>query len=68
MQTNGNVIRNQTVPSPAHVWASAEAWARAFLRRDVIVDGALTLITLDSVGFVLLCLHRVFANYTVTGF
>ncbi len=68
MHTNGNVIRNQTVPSPAHVWETARGWTKSFLRRDVLVDGALTLIALDSVGFVLFSLHRAFGNYTMTGF
>ena len=68
MRTNGNVIRNQMVPSPAHVWAAAKGWARTFLRRDTIIDGALALIALDSVGFVLFNLHRAFGNYTMTGF
>jgi len=68
MRTNGNVIRNQTVPSPAHVWETARRWTKSFFRRDVIVDAALALIALDSVGFVLFSLHRAFGNYTMTGF
>ncbi len=68
MQANGNVIRNQIVPSPAHVWETAKGWTRSFLRRDAVVDAALALIALDSVGFVLFTLHNAFANYTITGF
>ena len=68
MQTNGHVIRGQTVPSPAQVWETARGWAKSFLRRDGIVDAALALIALDSVGFVLFSLHRAFENYTITGF
>jgi hypothetical protein len=68
MQTNGNVIRNQMFPSPAHVWEAAKGWATSFLRRDAVVDAALALIALDSVGFVLFSLHNAFANYTITGF
>ena len=68
MQTHGNVIRDQMVPSPAHVWETTRGWAKSFLRRDVVVDGGLALIALDSVGFVLFSLHRAFANYALTGF
>ncbi len=68
MQTNGNVIRDQWVPSPALVWETAKGWTKPFLRREVVVDAALALIALDSVGFVLFSLHRAFANYTITGF
>ncbi|MGW8320994.1 MAG: hypothetical protein ACWGSD_05510 [Thermodesulfobacteriota bacterium] len=68
MQTKGNVLRNQMAPSPAHVWEAVRGLAKSFLRRDAIVDAALALIALDSVGFVLFSLHRALGNYTVTGF
>lgn len=68
MQSNGSVIRNQTVLSPTHVWDTAKGWARRHMTRGAMLDAVLTLVTIGSAGFVLLSLHRIFTNYTVTGF
>ena len=67
MQANGHAVRNQTVPSPAHVREAVGGWAKSFLRREVIVDVAVAVIALESVGFVIFSLHKAFANYAITG-
>lgn len=68
MQINGNVIRNQMVLSPAHVWEIAKGWAREYITQEAMLDAALTLTTFGSAGFVLFTLHRIVTNCTVTGF
>ena len=68
MQTNGNVIRNQGILWPTHGWERIREWAGADKTREAILNAALALTTFGSAGFVLLNLHRIVTNWTVTGF
>ncbi len=68
MQTNGQAIRNQMVPSPAHVWETLKGWSRKHITQEGMVDVALALVALDTVGFLVFSLNKAFATYTITGF
>jgi len=67
MQINGNVIQNQMVLSPAHVWETARGWAKEHITHEAMFDASLTLATFGSAGFILLTLHRIVTDWTVTG-
>ena len=68
MEINGNVIQNQMVLSPAYVWDTAKGWAKAHLTQEAMFDGALTLATFGSAGFLFVSLHRIVTHWTLTGF
>ncbi len=68
MQIDAKAIRNPEVLAPVHFREWAGNRARATLTRGEILDAVLTLTTLGSAGFVLLSLHRIVTNWTVTGF
>jgi len=68
MEINGNVIQNQMVLSPAHVWETARGWARKHITQEAMFDASLTLATIGSASFLLFTLHRIVTGWTVTGF
>jgi hypothetical protein len=68
MQINGNVIRNQMVLSPTHVWEAAKGRARTYTTQEALFDAGLTLVTFGSAGFVLLTLRNIVMHWTLTGF
>ena len=68
MQTNGNVIRNQGILWPTPAWETLKEWTGAPRMREAFFNVALALTAFGSAGFVLLSLHRIVTNWTMTGF
>ncbi|MEW6441315.1 MAG: hypothetical protein AB1640_10320 [bacterium] len=68
MQTDGNVIREHWIPSPARLWDEIKDWTRKHATREQVFDAALAAATLGSSGFVLLVLQKAAQSYTMTGF
>ena len=68
METNITAIRNEGILHATHAWEAVKAWAGSTLTRNAIFDAALAVTAFGSAGFVLLSLHRIVTNWTMTGF
>lgn len=68
MKMNGNAMQSAVSFSKGNLWETFNGWAAEHLTREWALDIALTLAAIGSAGFVLLTLHKIGTNCTMTGF